>query len=115
MKITDDLELSPRLLQGDGVSGVTKQVLIGPEQGSGNIALRRFIVAPGGYTPWHSHPFEHVVRVEAGAGEVRDESGQWHPLAAGKSVFVPADEQHQFRNAGARPFVFLCIVKGDYA
>ena len=93
-----------------GYAGVTKQIVIGPADGSDEVVLRYFSVAPGGTTPHHAHDFPHLVKVEAGEGIVTDGAGGEHPLRAGDFVFVPANERHYFRNTGAGPFEFICIV-----
>jgi quercetin dioxygenase-like cupin family protein len=91
-----------------GVVGVQKQVLIGPADGAPTFAIRRFQIAPGGHTACHRHPFEHGVVVLEGEGEVVTQGA--HPLGAGSVVFVPPNEEHQFRNVGQSLFRFLCTV-----
>jgi quercetin dioxygenase-like cupin family protein len=71
--------------------------------------MRPFAVAAGGHTPRHSHPYEHEVFVLEGSGVVF-EGDQQHPLHAGDVVFVRPDEVHQFKNTGAGPLKFLCLV-----
>ncbi len=93
-----------------GFEGVTKQVIIGPVDGSDEIALRYFTVEPGGKSPYHSHDFPHVVKVESGDGVLTDESGLEHPLKEGDYVFVGPNETHRFSNDGKEPFCFVCIV-----
>ena len=44
--------------------------LVDETDGAPNFAMRQFDVAPGGYTPRHSHPYEHEVYVLEGTGEV---------------------------------------------
>ena len=71
--------------------------------------MRQFEVAPGGYTPKHSHHYEHEVFVLEGAGVVLEGDVE-HPLKAGDVVFVTPGEPHQFKNTGAQPLKFLCMV-----
>ncbi len=71
--------------------------------------MRQFEVAPGGFTPRHSHPYEHEVFVLEGNGVVF-EGDKEHKLSAGDVVFVVPDEVHQFRNTGDVPLKFLCMV-----
>lgn len=86
--------------------------LVGPSDGAPNFAMRQFEVAPGGFTPRHSHPYEHEVFVLDGEGTVF--SGDTpHALRAGSVVYVAPDEVHQFRNEGDRPLKFLCLVPND--
>ena len=49
-----------------GCDGVTKQVVIGPDDVCDEIVLRYFSLEPGGASPHHTHDFPHVVRIEAG-------------------------------------------------
>jgi quercetin dioxygenase-like cupin family protein len=93
----------------EGASGCQVRWLLGPEQGTPNFAMRQFEVAPGGFTPRHSHPYEHEVFVLEGEGVVI-EGEKEHPLRPGDVVFVVPDEVHQFRNTGSAPLKFLCLV-----
>ena len=83
--------------------------LIGQPDGAPNFAMRQFEVQPGGYTPKHSHPYEHEVYVLEGSGTVLEGDVE-HSLAAGDCVYVAPDEVHQFRNTGPTPLKFLCMV-----
>jgi quercetin dioxygenase-like cupin family protein len=97
-------------LKEEGMRLVTQQILIGPKDGSTNIIMRRFRVLPGGNTPYHIHPHEHVVKIEKGKGFVVDASGQEILVSAGQSLFINGGEKHQFRNSMEEPFEFLCII-----
>ncbi len=90
--------------------GVSKQIYIGAKEGSQEIAMRCFSVVPGGSTPYHSHGFPHLVKVEKGTGVVVDKDGTEHPLEAGSVVYVQDDEMHCFKNKGEETFDFICIV-----
>ncbi|MBN1223025.1 MAG: cupin domain-containing protein [Candidatus Aminicenantes bacterium] len=94
----------------EGIHYVKQQILIGPQDGSTNIIMRRFRVLPGGNTPYHVHPHEHVVKVEKGKGYVVDISGQEIEVSPGKSLFIDGGEKHQFKNPFEEPFEFLCII-----
>ncbi len=76
--------------------------------------MRQFEVAPGGYTPRHSHPYEHEVFVLEGEGVVLEGDAE-HRLAAGDFVLVTPNEIHQFRNTGTAPLKFLCLVPNSSA
>ncbi len=86
--------------------------LIGPRDGAPNFAMRQFEVAAGGFTPRHSHPYEHEVFVLEGEGTIA-EGDQVHPIRAGDIIYVAPDEIHQFRNSGSQPLKFLCLVPND--
>lgn len=110
MKIKIEQEIPETFVEEEGVQDVTKRILIGPEDGSLNIIMRYFKVLPGGNTPFHSHGFEHIVRVEKGKGLVVDASGQEFSISPGHSVFVAGGEKHQFKNPNEEPFEFLCTI-----
>lgn len=93
-----------------GISSVTRKILIGPEDGSENIIMRLFKVAPGGHTPYHTHELEHIVKVLTGRGIIRRGAEEHSEIAAGQSVFIPKDAPHQFRNPFDSPLEFLCII-----
>ncbi len=98
----------------EGAAGCHVRWLMDEKQGAPNFAMRQFEVAPGGYTPKHSHPYEHEVFVLEGSGVVL-EGDEEHPLRAGDFVFVTPDEIHQFRNTGSVPLKFLCMVPNSSA
>lgn len=93
-----------------GSGEITKQIVIGPEDGSGEIVMRYFKVAPNGSSPYHQHGFPHLVKVEAGSGVVVDPGGGEHPISAGDYVYVPDNETHCFKNTGDGPLEFICVV-----
>ncbi|MAY73475.1 MAG: cupin [Phycisphaerae bacterium] len=103
----DDTPRSP--VQMDGVSGASMAIMVGREDGAPNFALRQFEVEPGGHTPRHSHDYEHEVYVVSGTGEILLE-GAYRPIRGGDVIYVPAEEEHQFRASGADPLRFLCAV-----
>ena len=93
-----------------GYKNVDKQVVIGPDDGSKEIVLRNFALAPGGSTPHHSHDWPHLVRIETGTGIAIDSAGNETPIQEGDFVYVNDNDMHQFRNTGTESFSFICIV-----
>lgn len=102
----DQTPLAP--VQMVGAEGASMAIMVGREDGAPNFALRQFRVAAGGYTPRHAHDYEHEVVVLAGGGTVLLE-GEERPIRAGDVVYVPADQEHQFK-ASADGLRFLCLV-----
>jgi len=104
-----DTEMSP--VQMDGVQGASMSVMIGRDDHAPHFAMRSFAVEPGGHTPKHQHDYEHEVYVVSGTAQVLLE-GELHELRAGDSVYVPANELHQFtvQSSASEPFRFLCMV-----
>ena len=93
----------------EGASGATMRMLVGPGDGASNFHMRQFEVAPGGFTPHHSHDYEHEILVLGGQGVAKSEQGD-RPLKAGDVIFVPPNEKHQFLNTGSEPFSFICLI-----
>jgi quercetin dioxygenase-like cupin family protein len=102
----DEVPLKP--VQMDGVRGATMAVMVGREHGAPNFALRQFRVDPLGYTPRHSHDYEHEVFIVQGGGTVLLEGAE-RPVKGGDVIYVPAEETHQFK-AGPDGLRFLCLV-----
>ena len=102
----DDTPMKP--VEMPGVRGATMAVMVGRSDGAPNFALRHFRVEGGGNTPRHSHDYEHEVFIVSGGGTVLLEGAE-RPIRAGDVVYVPANQEHQFKasDAGLR---FLCLV-----
>lgn len=98
------------LTEMHGYEGVSKKIVIGPNDGSDEIVLRYFSLEPNGTTPYHTHDFPHLVKIETGNGIVTDESGLEHQLQKGDYVFIRDNEVHHFTNTGTEPLAFICIV-----
>lgn len=98
----------------EGAQGVTKKVAIGKDEGW-EYTLRVFKILPGGHTPEHRHPWEHVNYVISGRGRLIID-GVVHEIAAKDFALVPPDARHQFQNPYAEVFEFICIVpnRGEY-
>lgn len=110
MKINNNEEIFAADVQMEGAKDVKKKVLIGPDEGSDNIIMRHFIIAPGGNTPYHQHNYEHVVKIENNKGIVIDDKGNEYEVKKGQSIFVVPNEKHQFKNPFNEDFEFTCII-----
>jgi quercetin dioxygenase-like cupin family protein len=91
------------------IAGVTKQVLIGPEDGARRFALRYFEIAPGARSALDRHAHDHGVYVLTGRGRVLLGT-ETHEIGPGDVVYVEPGEVHQFENLGSEPLGFLCVV-----
>ncbi len=109
MKVTHYTDIPPIAMNSDIVKNVAGRILIGKEDGAANFCMRRFEIGPEGFTPKHSHDWEHEVFVVEGKGEVFIED-QWHSIKNGSAVYVPPNVEHQFRNNSDSAFAFLCLV-----
>ena len=98
----------------EGVKDVKVKVLFGPADNAPTFAMRVFEMAPGGHTPFHTHPFEHEAMLLDGDIAIVTEDGD-RPLKKGDVVLMPPEEKHQFKNLsdteGAR---FMCLVPIEY-
>lgn len=92
-----------------GARDVNIRVLIDENIGAPTFTMRRFEVAPGGGTPYHSHPWEHEVYVLSGKGKVRHKDGEAE-MKEGVFVYVAPGEEHSFANTGTGPLMFLCMI-----
>lgn len=109
MKITDYKNAVAHEFNNDAVQGVTGRVVIGKDDEADNFCMRVFTVEPGGFTPRHSHEWEHEVFVHSGIGKVFQD-GEWREVTSGTAVFIPGNEEHQFMNGGGEDFVFICMI-----
>ena len=95
MKVNHYEHVPQQPVEMEGSHGCQVRWLLGERDGTPNFAMRQFEVAPGGYTPRHSHPYEHEVFVLEGEGSrLRRRGDQPHPLKAGDVVL---------RHAGRSP------------
>jgi quercetin dioxygenase-like cupin family protein len=92
-----------------GASKVKIRWLITKDMGANNFAMRLFEVEQGGYSPLHTHPWEHEVFILEGKGVVFD-GAKAMPFKSNDVVFVPPDELHQFKNTGKKALIFLCLI-----
>jgi quercetin dioxygenase-like cupin family protein len=84
------------------------QVLLGPEDGTPNFHLRRFIMGEGGGMPLHRNQVEHEQYVLRGRAKVGI-GDAIHEVSAHQVLFIPAGVAHYYEVVEA-PFEFLCIV-----
>ncbi|GIW97376.1 MAG: cupin [Pirellulaceae bacterium] len=109
MKIQASDHVELQCVEMEGASGCQVRWLVSRSDGAPNFAMRQFEIQPGGYTPHHHHPYEHEVYVLEGEGEVL-EGDTPRAIRAGDVILVQPDEMHQFRNTGAGPLKFLCLI-----
>jgi quercetin dioxygenase-like cupin family protein len=102
---TADIQAEPV----DAAEGLSKAVLLGEEHGAPNLAIRRFVLAPGAEVPRHTNEIEHEQYVLDGEYVVgiADEE---HTVSAGDAVHIPAGAVHWYRNEGDEEGAFICAV-----
>ena len=109
MKIVNSKDILPVVMNNEMVKNVAGRVMIGKEDGAKNFCMRMFEMDKDGYTPRHTHDWEHEVFVLAGKGEVFIED-KWHPVSKGSAIFIPPNIEHQFKNSSDIRFDFLCLI-----
>ncbi|MHB1334991.1 MAG: cupin domain-containing protein [Candidatus Humimicrobiaceae bacterium] len=79
--------------------------------GAPNFALRLFEIEPGGYTPYHSHAWEHEVYIIEGEGFIIGENKK-SKIEKNDFLFIEPTEIHQFM-AGEKELKMICIVPNE--
>jgi len=109
MKISHYSQSESKCFESDAVKGVTGRVVIGKADGADNFCMRVFELAEKGYTPKHSHEWEHEIFVHSGRGEIFCD-GKWMAMESGYVIFVPGNEEHHIRNTGSDTLIFVCVI-----
>jgi len=91
-----------------GAKSTTIRWLISEEDGAPNFVMRHFTLQAGGFTPFHSHDWEHEVYVLEGRGKVQYEDRE-EQIQPGDAILIPPNKKHQFR-AGSDSLKFICLV-----
>ena len=113
MKVANHQAVEQKTVDMPGAQLCQVRWLVGDQDQAPHFAMREFEVAPGGFTPRHSHPYEHEVFVLDGSGTIA-EGDRIHPISSGDVIYVAPDDIHQFRNTGETPLRFLCLVPNSY-
>jgi quercetin dioxygenase-like cupin family protein len=92
-----------------GADGLTVRWVINASQGATNFAMRVFELDPGKESPFHQHENEHETYVLAGNGELETHEGVAE-LNEGSVIFIPALENHRFRNTGKEVMRFIDVI-----
>ena len=114
MKIIPLDKVEKKEVHMEGAHKAWKQMPLSSQDGVPVYSYRVFTVEPGGYTPYHQHPYEHMNYVISGEGTLVNEKGEETPLKAGDFALVNPDEKHQYRNKGNQPFKMICGVPKEF-
>ena len=98
----------------EGAHKALKQMPLSQADGVPVYSYRVFTIEPGGFTPYHQHPYEHMNYIIEGEGALVNEKGEEQPLKAGDFALVNPDEKHQYRNKGDKPFKMICGVPKEF-
>lgn len=107
MFVTDAQNVKEHVVRKQGAIGVTVKYLLHKGVGAKKLQLRHFKIAVGGFTPLEKHDHEHEVYILKGTASVRGGNKE-ATVNAGSAVFIPSNEEHQFKNIGSEPVEFLC-------
>lgn len=114
MKVISLNDVEKKEVHMDGATGAWKQLPLGKDDGAPVYSYRVFTVDPGGHTPYHQHPYEHMNYVIEGQGALVNEMGEETPMKSGDFALVKPDEKHQYRNKGDQPFKIICGVPKEF-
>jgi quercetin dioxygenase-like cupin family protein len=78
-------------------------------EGSNIFAVRHIEIEPDGYSPYHSHAWEHEIFVLEGSGPAVGEKGE-EEISIGDLISIPGEEIHQIKNAGKSTLKILCMI-----
>jgi quercetin dioxygenase-like cupin family protein len=109
MKLVHYRDVPPDPVGEEGASGFTVRWVITDKDGADNFSMRVFEVEPGGYSPYHKHPWEHEVFILEGSGSLI-QGGKEIPLSKGDVIFIPPGEEHQFKNPSEERMEFICLI-----
>jgi quercetin dioxygenase-like cupin family protein len=115
MKIIAIDQVEKKKAQMEGASGVWKQLPLGNNDGTPVYSFRVFTVEPGGNTPYHIHPYEHMNYIIEGEGALVNEAGEEQPVKAGDFALVSPNEKHQYKNTSSdKVFKMICGVPKEF-
>jgi quercetin dioxygenase-like cupin family protein len=115
MKITNLENIVKIEVTMEGANKVKKQLPISSQDGSPTFSFRVFTIEPNGFTPYHTHAFEHLNYIIEGEGAIVMETKEERPVKKGDFVLVLPGEKHQYRNkSDSSPFVMICAVPKEY-
>ena len=115
MKVVSLDQVTRTKVDMEGAAKVSKQVPVGQSDGSPAYSFRVFSVDPGGHTPYHQHPYEHLNYVIEGHGALVTESGDEREVKQGDFALVLPNEMHQYRNKSKdQQLVMICAVPKEF-
>ena len=115
MKVVSLDQVTSKKADMEGAKDVQKQIPLGEGDGSPSYSVRVFSVDPGGHTPYHQHPYEHLNYVIEGHGALVEESGAEREVKKGDFALVLPNEKHQYRNRSKdEQLVMICAVPKEF-
>ncbi len=74
-----------------------------------NFAMRYFVIKKNGYTPFHTHEWEHEIFVVKGEGYVFNGRDRIK-IKTGDAVFIAPNEPHQIVNDESDSLEIICLI-----
>ena len=107
MYVTSVDKVREHEMNEEDARGVKVKYLLHEGVGAKRLQLRLFTIDVGGYTPLERHEHEHEVFILH--GEALISGGETEVIVkAGDVIFIPSNEEHQFKNIGNQKLRFLC-------
>ncbi len=103
------VDVNQEIPQAEGLSLITKQILIGSKEGAPHFSMRYFKVEPNGHTKLEQHSHEHGIIVLNGKGMVQIGENKYD-LEPYDALIVSGNDLHQFSNPYHEPFGFICVI-----
>ena len=109
MKLTHFNDVPLETVSIEGAKKVKIRWLISDKDNAPNFALRMFELEPDGFTPYHTHDWEHEVFVIQGTGILVTEDGE-KEFQQWDVIYTDPNKYHQFKNSGDSLLRFLCAI-----
>ena len=109
MKVTNYLDIEPKNFESDTVKGIKGRVAIGKADGAEQFCMRVFEIEKGGYSPKHSHDWEHEIFFHSGEGKLYYDTKSID-VSPGFVAFIPGGVEHQIQNKGDSTLTFVCLI-----
>lgn len=90
----------------DKAAGVSMRVAISEEDGATSLTMRILEIDPEGFTPMHSHSYEHAMFVLRGKGVITDGKKECK-IDKEDVIFIPSDREHQIKNTGDSELILV--------
>ena len=98
----------------EGALKVIKQIPLSKSIGAPNFSFRVFTIEPGGHTPFHQHPAEHMNYIIEGQGALVTVDREIS-IKKGDFALVLPGELHQYKNTSkTRNLRLICAVPKEY-
>ena len=115
MKVTNLDQTTRVKVDMEGAEKAFKQVPLSKDDGAPIFVFRVFTIEPGGHTPFHQHPYEHLNYVIRGHGTLITGEDNGIDIREGDFAMVLPGEMHQYRNGSdSDPLVVICAVPREF-